>query len=175
MLSFSNQCILLHPKHVDERLERTCKGRFDFIFSKWVPFWLNRRRIMSLDQTSLLRIKAEKTICNTLVLAVVFYGFIVSCDLLLIYFHKWMDSNRNVHNFSFCIRKLWPGSESFKDYQSQYGVFSDTDECVTEKQNCSANAVCSNVNGSYKRECKTGYFGDGWTCEGNVVKHCELN
>lgn len=117
----------------------------------------------------------QKILTDTLVLAVVFYGFIVSCDLLLIYFHKWMDSSRNVHNFSFCIRKLWPGSESFKDYQSQYGVFSDTDECVTEKQNCSANAVCSNVNGSYKRECKTGYFGDGWTCEGNAVKHCELN
>ena len=59
--------------------------------------------------------------------------------------------------------------------QSQYGVFSDVDECVAGKQNCSANAVCSNVNRSYTCECKTGYSGNGWTCKGNAVKHCELN
>lgn len=41
----------------------------------------------------------------------------------------------------------------------------DVDECVAEKQNCSADAVCSNVNRSYTCECKTGHFGDGWTCK----------
>ena len=55
--------IYIHPKHVDERPGRTCKCRFDSIFSKRVPFWLNRRRIMSLNQTSLVWIKAEIAIC----------------------------------------------------------------------------------------------------------------
>ena len=67
--------------------------------------------------------------------------------------------------FSFCIRKLLPGSKSFKGNQSQYVVFSDVEERVAEKQNFSANAVCSNVNGSYTCGCKTGCSGKGWSAK----------
>ena len=44
---------------------------------------------------------------------------------------------------------------------------SDFDECSTaETHNCNADAVCNNTMGSYTCSCKTGYFGDGWTCKG---------
>lgn len=49
-------------------------------------------------------------------------------------------------------------------------VLSDIDECATREDSCSANGVCSNVEGSYKCGCKPGYSGDGRTCEGTVIK-----
>ncbi|PFX22542.1 Fibrillin-1 [Stylophora pistillata] len=44
----------------------------------------------------------------------------------------------------------------------------DTDECATGEHNCSPDAVCRNVVGSYKCECEPGYSGDGWTCEDKI-------
>lgn len=49
-------------------------------------------------------------------------------------------------------------------------VLSDIDECATREDSCSANGVCSNVEGSYKCGCKPGYSGDGRTCKGTVIK-----
>ena len=42
----------------------------------------------------------------------------------------------------------------------------DIDECATEKNRCSANAVYNNIKGSYNCKCKPGYSGDGRTCKG---------
>ena len=41
---------------------------------------------------------------------------------------------------------------------------SDIDECHSEEQLCSRNAVCENALGSYTCRCDEGYTGDGITC-----------
>ena len=45
---------------------------------------------------------------------------------------------------------------------------SDTDECSTRVHNCSSNANCSNVVGSYYCACIQGFSGDGFTCESEL-------
>ena len=44
--------------------------------------------------------------------------------------------------------------------------FADIEECVTGDHNCSPNAICANVPGSFLCNCKTGYTGDGVDCMG---------
>ena len=45
--------------------------------------------------------------------------------------------------------------------------FADIDEGSTGHE-CSANAVCENLQGSFKCSCYKGYYGDGRTCTGTV-------
>jgi hypothetical protein len=40
----------------------------------------------------------------------------------------------------------------------------DIDECATNNGGCSANATCTNTNGSFTCACNAGYTGDGITC-----------
>ncbi|XP_022795527.1 pro-epidermal growth factor-like [Stylophora pistillata] len=40
----------------------------------------------------------------------------------------------------------------------------DINECVTEEQRCSVDAVCSNTKGSYNCSCKPGFLGNGSSC-----------
>lgn len=47
-------------------------------------------------------------------------------------------------------------------------LFSDIDECTSGKDNCDANALCINTEGSYQCNCKPGYFGDGQFCKSEV-------
>ena len=47
--------------------------------------------------------------------------------------------------------------------------FTDTNECHLNQHNCSVNANCINMPGSFKCECKNGYTGDGYACNGNVM------
>ena len=42
----------------------------------------------------------------------------------------------------------------------------DIDECDTENGGCSSAATCTNIVGSFTCECKTGYTGGGFTCDG---------
>lgn len=44
--------------------------------------------------------------------------------------------------------------------------FPDIDECATRLHECSANAVCKNIVGSYNCTCNEGYYGDGKKCRG---------
>mgnify|MGYP002259940472 CR=1 FL=1 len=59
----------------------------------------------------------------------------------------------------------------FYGNQTKYVATPDINECATEEQSCSADAVCNNTEGSYDCECKPGFSGDGWTCKG---KTCSL-
>ncbi|CAH3197854.1 unnamed protein product, partial [Porites evermanni] len=41
----------------------------------------------------------------------------------------------------------------------------DVDECKESLPKCHFDADCTNTEGSYSCLCKSGYFGDGFTCE----------
>lgn len=45
-------------------------------------------------------------------------------------------------------------------------AYSDINECATGTHDCSVDAVCNNIKGSYNCVCKPGYYGDGITCQG---------
>ncbi|CAH3155028.1 unnamed protein product [Porites evermanni] len=53
----------------------------------------------------------------------------------------------------------------------------DIDECTTSHPVCDVNANCTNTRGSYFCTCKTGFSGDGKTCQGIVGKrkYCDRN
>ena len=44
----------------------------------------------------------------------------------------------------------------------------DIDECGASTPVCDINASCSNTPGSYICTCKSGYVGDGKTCQGRI-------
>ena len=46
-------------------------------------------------------------------------------------------------------------------------IFIDIDECYAGNE-CSANALCHNLHGSYNCTCKEGYYGDGKNCTGKA-------
>lgn len=46
----------------------------------------------------------------------------------------------------------------------------DVDECSTNTDNCSPNAICTNTFGSFSCVCVAGYDGNGVNCEGKFVK-----
>ncbi|XP_068735801.1 uncharacterized protein [Montipora capricornis] len=48
----------------------------------------------------------------------------------------------------------------------------DIDECSARQAECSANAVCHNLQGSYSCSCKEGYYGDGKNC--TAANSCSL-
>ena len=49
--------------------------------------------------------------------------------------------------------------------------FIDIDECTLQTDACSANSVCTNVDGSFNCECQPGFTGDGETCNGRLIKN----
>ena len=63
----------------------------------------------------------------------------------------------------------------YNDNWNQYDLISDTYECTTEKQNCSADTVCKNTKVSYNCACKPGYSGDGRDCKGRFCFFVALN
>ena len=52
--------------------------------------------------------------------------------------------------------------------------FIDIDECTLQTDDCSANSVCTNVDGSFNCECQPGFTGDGETCNGRLIKNRSL-
>ena len=44
----------------------------------------------------------------------------------------------------------------------------DIDECTTQGHDCSADGVCTNVEGSFQCACEPGFTGDGKTCSGRL-------
>ena len=47
----------------------------------------------------------------------------------------------------------------------------DIDECDSDSDKCDTNAVCTNTPGSFTCKCRTGYEGDGITCNGIIEFH----
>ena len=45
-------------------------------------------------------------------------------------------------------------------------LFLDVNECLENTHKCSANADCTNTEGSYTCSCREGFQGDGFTCDG---------
>ena len=50
----------------------------------------------------------------------------------------------------------------------------DTDECSLNIHGCSSDAVCNNVMGSYQCACKSGFTGDGKTCQGMLSSYISM-
>ena len=48
-------------------------------------------------------------------------------------------------------------------------IVPDFDECKTSTHSCDDNAACKNTVGSYTCSCKSGYSGDGKTCNGKMI------
>ena len=46
---------------------------------------------------------------------------------------------------------------------------SDVNECDTDTANCSPNATCTNIIGSFTCDCNQGYNGNGITCVGTCI------
>ena len=48
----------------------------------------------------------------------------------------------------------------------------DINECDEHKDDCDTNADCTNTVGSYTCACKTGYTGNGKSCNGTCLRVC---
>ena len=44
----------------------------------------------------------------------------------------------------------------------------DVDVCTIQRVNCTSNASCHNVDGSYNCSCNEGFQGNGTFCEGKI-------
>ena len=49
---------------------------------------------------------------------------------------------------------------------ANYFCFPDIDECATNTDQCSINAICTNLLGGYSCRCKDFYTGNGFVCNG---------
>ena len=45
----------------------------------------------------------------------------------------------------------------------------DVNECAESTHNCNANAMCTDMPGSFLCVCNGGYTGDGVDCQGNAI------
>ncbi len=62
---------------------------------------------------------------------------------------------------------LWISNFEFSLFDSPPPL--DVDECSAEITPCSPNAACLNSDGSFSCTCNSGYFGDGYSCEGTKM------
>ena len=58
-------------------------------------------------------------------------------------------------------------------YLFAFSFYADIDECVAGNSGCDVRADCVNTAGSYNCTCKTGFSGNGSTCEG-MTRACDL-
>lgn len=56
-------------------------------------------------------------------------------------------------------------------YRISYLIYlTDIDECTSKKHNCHVQSTCNNTIGGFMCTCNDGYWGDGITCTGTLVK-----
>ena len=57
-------------------------------------------------------------------------------------------------------------------------LLTDINECIRGTDNCDANAVCTNVVGGHTCSCRSGFHGNGVTCNGKenhvAAESCEV-
>ena len=63
-------------------------------------------------------------------------------------------------------------TEKYIDLKTQNNIWliyflPDVNECSADSNPCDDNADCSNTDGSYSCRCKTGFIGNGTTCQGS--------
>ena len=68
-----------------------------------------------------------------------------------------------------CLELLYGSTKNFIALSTCFSTFLDVDECVALTHNCSENANCTNLVGSFNCSCNPGYVGNGTTCTGNVA------
>jgi len=44
----------------------------------------------------------------------------------------------------------------------------DIDECLNNNGGCHVDATCKNIKGGFNCTCKSGYEGDGYSCQGFI-------
>ena len=81
----------------------------------------------------------------------------------------WHSKSCSERKKSVCLTPASDGIDQ-RYVQSVYWTLSllcvDFDECFSKADNCHVNATCKNTLSSYKCTCKTGFIGNGTTCEG---------
>lgn len=95
---------------------------------------------------------------------------IVSCRIVSKHISLWCQhflTNQSV-------LYLTPG------YEVKLNFFLDIDECASGAHDCSPDATCNNIKGSYVCNCNPMYYGDGKLCESKIffivreMSLCEL-
>ena len=51
-------------------------------------------------------------------------------------------------------------------YSSNKSISTDIDECAQGLDRCHEHAMCTNTRGGYTCECRAGFTGDGFNCQG---------
>ncbi|CAH3165282.1 unnamed protein product, partial [Pocillopora meandrina] len=90
-------------------------------------------------------------------------------------FRFWAHQQPNDWNNEDCVHTLsakhgYAWNDVPCDNCFNFTCFTDFDECKTNTYSCDDNAACKNTVGSYTCTCKSGYSGDGKTC--NDVDEC---
>jgi len=75
-------------------------------------------------------------------------------------------SQQSVDYKIFAVMQQWVDQMTFRNYYHCVLLYSDTDECALNMDNCSELATCQNTNGSFYCSCNIGYHGDGFSCYG---------
>ncbi len=47
-----------------------------------------------------------------------------------------------------------------------FSIFQDINECSLSIDNCHPNSTCTNINGTFRCMCNSGYSGNGIVCQG---------
>ena len=84
---------------------------------------------------------------------------------------KEMCLNSNwLHDYIILVAILTTCLFKQNKFNIYFNYHSDADECLNNSHNCSENANCTNIEGSFNCSCKPGYLGNGQNCSGWFLK-----